>query len=152
MVLNIRLPPVPRIVLYPARLTRPQLAAHVSRIARYVSFLFEQAQYIMLRSTTGRGSYICMRTLVDLLSDECGYVRIFAELSGYSYELSTYRQRPIPDLFERMHGYACVEAACEAGRFQLLSMEPNEKVRRRRTRRRTIPSARLRLQVLPLEG
>jgi hypothetical protein len=73
-----------------------------------------------------------MRTLVDLLSDECGYVRIFAEPGGYSYELSMYRPRPIPDLFERMHGYACVEAACEAGRFQLLSTGPKARVRRRR--------------------
>ena len=30
-----------------------------------------------------------MRTLVDLLSDDRGYVRIFAEAEGYGYELST---------------------------------------------------------------
>ena len=93
-----------------------------------------------------------MRTLVDLLSDECGYVRVFAELSGYSYELSMYRPQPMPDLFERMHGYACIEAACAAGRFQLLSTGPKARVRRRSTRRRTIPSARLKLQVLPFDG
>lgn len=76
------------------------------------------------------------RTLVDLLSDDRGYVRIFAELDGYSYEVCTYRPMPIPDLFERMCGYDSAIAACEAARFQLLSTAGVKSMRRRSSRRR----------------
>ena len=71
------------------------------------------------------------RTLVDLLSDDAGYVRIFAELDGYGYELSTYRPRAMADLFERMCGYDSVGAAREAASFQLLSAGAVKRVRRR---------------------
>jgi hypothetical protein len=42
-----------------------------------------------------------MRTLLDLLSDEPGYVRICKEKDRYGYELSTYVQQPIADLFDK---------------------------------------------------
>ncbi|HEX4973681.1 MAG TPA: hypothetical protein VFV69_21750 [Steroidobacteraceae bacterium] len=76
-----------------------------------------------------------MRTLVDLLSDDRGYVRIFAEAEGYGYELSTYQPLPIPDLFERMCGYASVVAASEAAHLQLQSAGRVKTLRRRRPRR-----------------
>jgi hypothetical protein len=72
---------------------------------------------------------------VDLLSDDRGYVRIFAEFDGYSYEVSTYQPPPIPDLFERMCGYDSAVAACEAARFQLLSTAGVRRTRRRSRRR-----------------
>jgi hypothetical protein len=75
-----------------------------------------------------------MRTLVDLLNDELGYVRIFAEPGGYAYELSTYRPRPIADLFERMGGYASLGAASEAARYQLCATHSLKRVSRRRAR------------------
>ena len=73
-----------------------------------------------------------MRTLVDLLNDERGYVRIYAELEGFGYELSTYVPRPSADLFERMSGYASVGAACEAAQFQLSSIHQPKRRRARR--------------------
>jgi hypothetical protein len=76
-----------------------------------------------------------MRTLVDLLSDDRGYVRIFAETEGYSYELSTYQPLPISDLFERMCGYASAVAASEAAHLQLQSAGRVKILRRRRSRR-----------------
>jgi hypothetical protein len=60
-----------------------------------------------------------MRTLLDLLNDERGYVRIYEEPSGFGYELSTYSRPPIGDLFERMTGYASIAAAREAAHLQL---------------------------------
>jgi len=74
-----------------------------------------------------------MRTLVDLLNDERGYVRIYAEREGFGYELSTYASRPIADLFERMSGYTSMGAACEAAQYQLSSIDQPK--RRRRSRR-----------------
>ena len=71
-----------------------------------------------------------MRTLVDLLNDERGYVRIFAERDGFGYELCTYLPRPIADLFERMSGYTSIGAACEAARYQLSSTQPVKRRRR----------------------
>ena len=76
-----------------------------------------------------------MRTLVDLLSDDRGYVRIFAEAEAYGYDLSTYQPLPIPDLFERMCGYASVVAASEAAHLQLQSAGRVKTLRRRRPRR-----------------
>ena len=74
-----------------------------------------------------------MRTLLDLLSDERGYVRIFAEREGFAYELSTYVQPQVADLFERMNGYGSLAAALEAARFQLSAA--SQVKRRRRARR-----------------
>lgn len=71
-----------------------------------------------------------MRTLVDLLTDDRGYVRIFAELEGFSYELSAYRPAPIGDLFERMSGYASVRAAFEAAQYQLSSIRQIKRPRK----------------------
>jgi hypothetical protein len=76
-----------------------------------------------------------MRTLVDLLSDDRGYVRIFAEAEGYGYELSTYQPLPIADLFERMCGYPSVVAASEAAHLQLRAAGRVKSLRRRRPRR-----------------
>ena len=66
-----------------------------------------------------------MRTLVDLLSDDRGYVRIFAEAEGYGYELSTYQ--PLP-----MCGYDSAVAASEAAHLQLQAAGRVKTVRRRR--------------------
>lgn len=63
-----------------------------------------------------------MRTLVDLLNNEHGYARIFAEIEGFSYELSTYTPAPVGDLFERMAGFTSASDACEAARQQLCSI------------------------------
>jgi predicted nucleic acid-binding Zn ribbon protein len=60
-----------------------------------------------------------MRTLLDLLDDERGYVRIYEEREGFGYELSMYAQQPIADMFERMNGYDSFAAAQEAARLQL---------------------------------
>lgn len=73
-----------------------------------------------------------MRTLVDLLNDDRGYVRIYSERGGFGYELCTYLPRPTVDLFERMSGYASIGAACEAARYQLSSIH---QARHRRGRR-----------------
>ena len=74
-----------------------------------------------------------MRTLLDLLNDERAYVRIFKELEGFGYELSTYEQQHMRDLFERMDGYDSIAAAREAAHFQLSAAG---QVRRARSRRR----------------
>ena len=74
-----------------------------------------------------------MRTLLDLLNDERAYVRIFKESEGFGYELSTYEQQPMHDLFERMAGYDSVTAAREAAHLQLSAAG---QVRRARGRRR----------------
>lgn len=79
--------------------------------------------------------YICMRTLVDLLNDERGYVRIYAELDGFGYQLSTYATPPMADLFERMSGYASIAAAREAARYQLSAMH---QIKRLGARRRSV--------------
>lgn len=63
-----------------------------------------------------------MRMLIDLLNNDHGYARIFAEREGFGYELSTYRPLPIADLFGRMTGFNSPEAACEAAQQQLASL------------------------------
>jgi hypothetical protein len=73
-----------------------------------------------------------MRTLLDLVNDERAYVRIFKELEGFGYELSTYEQPPMRDLFERMDGYDSVAAAREAAHFQLSAAGQVRRARRRR--------------------
>jgi hypothetical protein len=61
-----------------------------------------------------------MRTLVDLLNDDRGYVRIFVDHGGdFGYERSTYTPAVIGDLFDRMHGYDCVNRALAAAQLQL---------------------------------
>jgi hypothetical protein len=75
-----------------------------------------------------------MRTLLDLLNDERGYVRIYEEPGGFGYELSTYVQPPIVDLFERMNGYASIATAREAARLQLSAAGQVKRARRRRAR------------------
>jgi hypothetical protein len=72
-----------------------------------------------------------MRTLLDLLNDEPGYVRIYQGQDSFGYELSTYVQRPMADLFEQMDGYASLAAAREAAGYQLAAA----KQIRRRTRK-----------------
>ena len=74
-----------------------------------------------------------MRTLIDLLNNDLGYARIFSERDGFGYELTTFRARPMPDLFERMSGYASAEAALEAAQQQLASVQqPRSNKRKRR--------------------
>ena len=80
-----------------------------------------------------------MRTLLDLFNDEPGYVRIYKEQDSFGYELSTYVQQPMADLFERMNGYDSLAAAREAARFQL-SAAARVKRRRRHAARATSPA------------
>lgn len=74
-----------------------------------------------------------MRTLLDLLNDERGYVRIFKELDGFAYELSTYTPPPVGDLFARMDGYDSIADARKAAQFQLSAAG---QIRKRRSRGR----------------
>ena len=67
------------------------------------------------------------------MNDDRAYVRIFKELEGFGYELSTYEQQRMGDLFERMNGYDSVTAAREAAHYQLSAAG---QVRRARSRRR----------------
>jgi hypothetical protein len=76
-----------------------------------------------------------MRTLLDLLNDERGYVRIYEEPGGFGYELSTYEQPSIVDLFARMNGYDSIATAREAARLQLSAAGQLKRVRKRRARR-----------------
>lgn len=70
-----------------------------------------------------------MRTLVDLLSNDHGYARIYAAAGSYGYELYTYLPRPIADLFASMGGFSSMQAACEAAAHQLSAVH---QVKRRR--------------------
>ena len=78
-----------------------------------------------------------MRTLVELLNNDHGYARIYADMEGFSYELNTYLPKPIADLFERMSGYASVNEACEAAKHQLMAAHqlPRFKARGQRSLR-----------------
>jgi hypothetical protein len=76
-----------------------------------------------------------MRTLLDLLDNERGYVRIYEEQDSFGYELSTYVQQPMADLFERMNGYASIAAAREAARYQLSAAKQARRMSRKRTQR-----------------
>lgn len=73
-----------------------------------------------------------MRMLIDLLNNDLGYARIFSERDGFGYELTTYRARPTPDLFERMSGYASAETALEAAQQQLASIKQLKSATRKR--------------------
>ncbi|HEU4652692.1 MAG TPA: hypothetical protein VFS47_01835 [Steroidobacteraceae bacterium] len=75
-----------------------------------------------------------MRTLVDLLNNDHGYARIYADVEGFSYELNTYLRKPIADLFERMGGYASANEACEAAKNQLLAAHQLPKFKMRSSR------------------
>ena len=75
-----------------------------------------------------------MRTLLDLLNDERAYVRIYKELDGFGYELSTYGQQRVSDLFERMAGFDSIAAAREAAQFQLSAAGQPRRARRRSVR------------------
>ncbi|HEY8540560.1 MAG TPA: hypothetical protein VIL28_16985 [Steroidobacteraceae bacterium] len=74
-----------------------------------------------------------MRQLVDLLNNDTGYVRIFADHTGFGYERATYRPCDIGDLFDRMNGYPSIAIAREAARLQLQA--PLGRRRTRRSRR-----------------
>jgi len=80
--------------------------------------------------------HIYMRTLLDLLNDERGYVRIFKELDGFAYELSTYVPPRVGDLFARMDGYDSIADVREAAQFQLSAAG---QVKKRRSRARPRP-------------
>jgi hypothetical protein len=75
-----------------------------------------------------------MRTLVDLLNDDIGYVRIYEDQSGYSYERSTYAAPAIRDLFDQMTGYDSAASAREAASLQLLAAQRMLRGTRRRRR------------------
>ncbi len=75
-----------------------------------------------------------MRMLIDLVNNDHGYARIFAEREGFGYELSTYRPLPIADLFGRMTGFDTPEAAFQAAEQQLASVHQALQRRRRRSR------------------
>lgn len=77
-----------------------------------------------------------MRTLLDLFNDEPGYVRIYKEQDSFGYELSTYVQPPVADLFERMNGYASIAAAREAARYQLAAAKQVRRMSRKPAQRR----------------
>jgi hypothetical protein len=85
-----------------------------------------------------------MRTLLDLFDDELGYVRVYQEQDGFGYELSTYVQQPMSDLFARMNGYASIAAAREAARYQLAAAKTVRRMSRRPAQRRASTSARAR--------
>jgi hypothetical protein len=72
--------------------------------------------------------------LIDLLNNDLGYARIFSEGTGFGYELTTYRVRPMPDLFERMNGFASAEAALEAAQQQLASVQQSKTLKKRRVK------------------
>ena len=78
-----------------------------------------------------------MRMLIDLLNNDLGYARIFSERDGFGYELTTYRARPMSDLFERMSGYASAEAALEAAQQQLASVQQLRSTNRKRRSKTT---------------
>jgi hypothetical protein len=105
------------------------IATHVTlpeRWARYVmspGFVLPPLIYMQV-----------MRTLVDLLNDERGYVRVFAESDGYGYQVAHYLPRVTADLFEQMSGFPSLEAAREAARYQLSAAQPGKRRRRRTTR------------------
>ena len=77
-----------------------------------------------------------MRTLVDLLHTEHGYARIFYDQDGFSYELHSYGQTPMADLFTRMLGYASAADATEAARQTLTAMHGARRGKYNRAARR----------------
>jgi hypothetical protein len=84
-----------------------------------------------------------MRTLLDLFDDELGYVRVYKEQDGFGYELATYVQQPMSDLFARMNGYASIAAAREAARYQLAAAKKVRRMSRKPAQRRVRRKLRL---------
>ena len=77
--------------------------------------------------------------LIDVLNNELGYARIFAEAEGYGYELTTYRPRTIADLFERMSGYPSAEVAVSFAQRQLESIAQPAVVQAKRRKSKKCP-------------
>ena len=76
-----------------------------------------------------------MRTLVDLLNDDRGYVRIYVDQGGdFGYERSTYTPAVIGDLFDRMSGYDSINHALAAAQLQLQTLEAASRRRKRKPR------------------
>jgi hypothetical protein len=75
-----------------------------------------------------------MRTLVDLLNNDSGYVRIYADQAGFGYDRATYSPQPIGDLFDCMNGYPSVGNAREAAQLQLQVKRANPKRRSKKAR------------------
>ena len=73
-----------------------------------------------------------IRTLVDLLNDEQGYVRIFVDQGSFGYEKSAYAPRVIGDLFDRMTVYPSISNAREAALLQLQALAPAKGRRRKK--------------------
>lgn len=73
-----------------------------------------------------------MRTLVDLLNDEKGYVRIFVDQGGFGYEKSAYAPENAGDLFDRMGGYPSMANAREAALLQLQALRPAKRRRKQK--------------------
>jgi len=71
-----------------------------------------------------------MRTLVDLLNNDSGYVRIFADQAGFGYEKSTYAPLSNRDLFDQMGGYESIANAREAAQLQLSALRPVKRGRK----------------------
>jgi len=72
-----------------------------------------------------------MRTLVDLLNDEKGYVRIFVDQGSFGYEKSAYAPEH-NDLFDRMGGYSSMANAREAALLQLQVVQPAKRRRKKK--------------------
>jgi hypothetical protein len=82
------------------------------------------------------------RHLVDVLDNEYGYVRVFADPEGFGYDVCAYRAHPLADLFQTMGGFATQGEALEAARRQLTTLQPRSSRRRASTRRASLrPSA-----------
>src|SRR5690606_24250187 len=82
---------------------------------------FRHAGFCKLRAAENNKQSSRMRMLIDLLNNEHGYARIFAERDGFGYELSTYRPLPTADGFGRLSGSASPEAAFQAAGQQRAS-------------------------------
>ena len=95
-----------------------------------------------------------MRTLVDLLHTEHGYARIFYDQDGYSYELDSYQQAPMADLFTRMLGYASASEAAEAARQTLSAIHdmPRGRSNKARARGRRAPQPENTQLLLPVSA
>ena len=76
-----------------------------------------------------------MRTLLDLYNNERGYVRVYADGSGFGYELLRYAPAPMNDLFEHMSGYPSIVDASAAAQHQLSSLQQARSAGRKRTLR-----------------
>lgn len=73
-----------------------------------------------------------MRTLVDLLNDEKGYVRIFVDQGSFGYEKSAYAPEH-SDLFDRMVGYTSMDNAREAALLQLRVAQQTKRRRKKKS-------------------